>query len=97
MQAGFRGDAANRLDAPRMIFLRAVRNIQAEHVHACFKQPDESFRTIARGSERGYNLRCSHEWVRYDMQVDSDSLAQKNPTISLCRYTKRSSWQLCRD
>ena len=50
MHTGFRGELANHAHASRMVFLNAVRCIQAEHIHTRIQQLSRDLRRVRRRS-----------------------------------------------
>ena len=88
------GDTANSLNAARVIFLRSVRDVQAEHVHARFEEFSMSRSGLSLAGPSVATIFVVRMYGCATICKSIQILAQKNPTISLCRYTKRLSWRL---
>ena len=60
VHARFAGRLANRIDARRMVVLRAVRGVEAEYIHAGGEQLAQDSGRIGGRPQSGYNFCIGH-------------------------------------
>ena len=91
LAAGLRGGLARHLDQPRVVFARAVREVEPQHVRADRDQPAEDLGVVGRRPEGRDDLGAAHVIMgrlahgRRSSQRQSRSRPQRNSSASLQR------------